>query len=794
VGDAAPDPRRNEDLPPRPSTSRGRPSSAQYNEQVVITERFEGPPPGVQDFGAGQVLDLSAMQGNDDSTDDEEYRHLYTYAPAAAAADEGHATPSGLPPKAIVRQWSAVGGASAAAASALEGLDLSDPFVVWRVEVEETLQLLSSATAALSSATGPAAREAMTALMKHCTTLGAHVEHVRKQQQASKWLNSPSLAYRDGGGASLSMREVISEHVFRLMDSSNAELLLKACGIILRIVKSKQPLLQASKLVYRLSKDTANDAIFRREGLLEPLLRTVHVMVASISGAASSAASMHEPLVYLNGCLKNVSNDTPNQRGLVKLGALQVLGTLLTQLANQAESTGSGTSSSAQAPDPPSSSTSDMVSQVAVQVTGVLRNLAVMPGHAPTFVSSGALTALRGITHALGHQQEVVLNVGRVLSKLSLNEECQAAMEADAAYAPLLMSLLSRYANHRAILLRVAFVLGNLTTSSDGYRQQIAAIPGALQTVVSILERYALGSEAQADEAAVLAAAGSAGSSGPGVKSDRLARAATREECIIKMLRLTANLSIHPEVGPTIARQRVVADALVVLLENYSYESAEELVLNCVCALTNLSFYHSNEDNQILQGEPAALLRHVTPLLMCDNDEAMVEAARAYGNFSRTAPAREYMEQARVLEAMLLLLDHSNNELLYSICGTLINFTADSERKEALVQLGGVTRLVEVMERAVTAAEISDVQASILMVIFKTLYNICADDAMPGEPLGEQPAVTEEEITTLEAIIEHIRAAEELAAYDEVLQLADRLESQLHRISNKLQAQQLEPL
>ncbi len=33
--------------------------------------------------------------------------------------------------------------------------------------------------------------------------------------------------------------------------------------------------------------------------------------------------------------------------------------------------------------------------------------------------------------------------------------------------------------------------------------------------------------------------------------------------------------------------------------------------------------------------------------------------------------------QARVLEAMLLLLDHSNQELLYSICGTLINFTVE---------------------------------------------------------------------------------------------------------------------
>ena len=47
---------------------------------------------------------------------------------------------------------------------------------------------------------------------------------------------------------------------------------------------------------------------------------------------------MHEPLVYLNGCLKNVSNDSGNQRGLVKLGALAVLASLLTQMASQVRS------------------------------------------------------------------------------------------------------------------------------------------------------------------------------------------------------------------------------------------------------------------------------------------------------------------------------------------------------------------------------------------------------------------------------------------------------------------------
>lgn len=50
---------------------------------------------------------------------------------------------------------------------------------------------------------------------------------------AHRWLNSSSAAYSDTAGAALTMREAISEHVFRLMDASNVELLLKVCACAL---------------------------------------------------------------------------------------------------------------------------------------------------------------------------------------------------------------------------------------------------------------------------------------------------------------------------------------------------------------------------------------------------------------------------------------------------------------------------------------------------------------------------------------------------------------------------------
>lgn len=71
----------------------------------------------------------------------------------------------------------------------------------------------------------------------------------------------------------------------------------------------------------------------------------------------------------------------------------------------------------------------------------------------------------------------------------------------------------------------------------------------------------------------------------------RLARAAPHEDCLTKVLRLAANLAIHADAGPSLAGQRSVADALLHVLSRHSVARSEELVLNAVCALTNLSFY-----------------------------------------------------------------------------------------------------------------------------------------------------------------------------------------------------------
>ncbi|KAG1674821.1 hypothetical protein FOA52_015208 [Chlamydomonas sp. UWO 241] len=793
------DPDRNDDLPTRPNTSRGRVSSRPGSAYVLglgvdDSSPYSGPAP--QRRMGAEIMGIDAASSDNESeTDDSAYRHLYSYNHTRAAdelADDGALPP---PPGAAAARGSGTTGSSAkpggAGAALTASLNADDPVAAWRANVEETLMSLAGAASAYAGAPpGSAAqRDATAALLRHTSTLSAHVEYMRRQPHSSRWLQGPCALHADSSGAPLTVREAISEHVFRLMDSTSAELLLKGVGILLRVVKSRTPLLQASKLLYRLSKETANDALIRREKLLDPILRTVVVMVQS---GGSGSGSMHEPLVFLNGCLKNVSNDAANQRALVKLGALKVLTMLLEQMASQAEAAAAAGGNAA-----------DMPAQVVVQVTGVLRNLAVAPSHAPAFASGSLLRSLRVAARAFVSQPEAVLNVGRILSKLSLHEECQAAMEADPEYADLLLSLLEAHTGHRAIVLRVAFVLGNLTTHRESYRAQIAALPRSIEVAVSTLAAYSTpppGVGSTPDDAAPAQAGGVAGAggvdSGDSTRlGDRLSRSARREEVVVKLLRVVANLAIDGQAGPRLAADPCVSACLVSLLQQYTFDDEDELVLNCVAAATNLSFYHG-AGNRVLGTNPRDLLSHLTPLMMCDNEEAQVEAARAYGNFSRVPAVREYMQESRVLEAMLLLLDHNSLDLLHSVAGTLINFTLDSDCRSVLIELGGPTRLVEVAERIAGAWEGSDAEADALLASLKALSNAVAPDAVPGSPLpsGAAAALSESDAEVLSTILDHVASDGGFREYGDLVRLAVRFQGQLSVLASKLRALDLEPL
>ena len=116
-----------------------------------------------------------------------------------------------------------------------------------------------------------------------------------------------------------------------------------------------------------------------------------------------------------------------------------------------------------------------------------------------------------------------------------------------------------------------------------------------------------------------------------------------------------------------------------------------------VSALTNLSFY-PGEDSGVW-ARRAELVAPLGALLFADNAEAVLEAARAFGNLSRDAAVRGAMRGTRVDEALVLLLDSSDRDVLGAAAGVLVNLAADPAGAEALAAGDALLLLADALDR-----------------------------------------------------------------------------------------------
>jgi len=99
-------------------------------------------------------------------------------------------------------------------------------------------------------------------------------------------------------------------------------------------------MLPLAKMLYRLSKDSSNDARFRRHGAIRPLLAVVADHSTWLEGMNSRQQQLQhagedleallekkqEVLLLLTGCLKNISCDSINQGSLARLHAIAAMG------------------------------------------------------------------------------------------------------------------------------------------------------------------------------------------------------------------------------------------------------------------------------------------------------------------------------------------------------------------------------------------------------------------------------------------------------------------------------------
>ncbi|CAD7937122.1 unnamed protein product [Amoebophrya sp. A25] len=515
------------------------------------------------------------------------------------------------------------------------------------------------------------------------------------------------------------------------------------------------------KGAFRCSKDEGSDSLFEQEQMLEPLL-----------GVLRENEQGNEIRIFVLGCLKNVTEKSAANAGvLVRSRAVPVYISILNLMD-----------------EPQGHTQRKELEQIWVQTMAALRNLVettglsrASPASAPEsamlardLANSGVVDVLTRLTTAvLDHEplstdaQELLVNVSRVLSKLSMVEKLrdEHMLGNDALIRHCCTRLLELCCKEgtlggttrtntpveapwkAAVVLRTTFVLGNLCANSERTRTRFMLDCDGMALLPPLLDRFW-----QSNRKLMLRVSSAVtneflGSSHPsrlpedngptsaggllgGPASSKLSATAARdlmsksEEVLTKIVRLVANVCVDPRIGRECSANGQIVDPLLDMLGCKKIQQSEELVLNIVAAVTNL-LYYDFDGNLLFQSENKLLLcRLFRPLLLESyNLEASMETARALGNLSRHADARTCMRDLRIDEILVIFLDLGDaKDLLYYLCGVLVNFAADPACSARLVSDCG-----PVVQRLVELLSVPDESEDFLTVLLKVLVNLALD-------------------------------------------------------------------
>lgn len=484
--------------------------------------------------------------------------------------------------------------------------------------------------------------------------------------------------------------------VLGLMDMKDTLCLFKLSRCALALLQLKDAIhgvheagvqaayLNVAKVLFKCSKSEGHDSDFLKEGLVEPLLEVLQ--------ATSAECTSSDLRVYVVGVLKNISNNEANQQFLIERGAIATLFSLLgiEQL----------TGSSKEA-------------QLLIQITATLRNLATDHEAEDSqaerayshFIQEERLSALTRIIALFPSQLELQTNVSRILAKLTLHGEACEALCTNNSHLKQLARTLSSSADSAPLALRLGFVLGNVTARSDKVRIIFGFDCEGTTLVPQLLRSYW-----QKDRQLARVE----------LETGKAAGGQEVEEVLVKLVRLLANIAISPSIGSILASSSAVVDPLLDMLGAKRISDSEELVLNVVSAVTNLLFYDVPSNLLIQEENKQLLCRLFRPLLLESyNEEALMETARALGNLSRHEDARRSMTDLRVDEILVILLSHHDRDLVFYVCGALVNLATDPD---CIVRLTSVCPVAEKLAKLLVDAPDSD--PALQLVAVKVLTNI----------------------------------------------------------------------
>uniref|UniRef100_A0A8C3DLW9 Armadillo repeat containing 2 n=1 Tax=Corvus moneduloides TaxID=1196302 RepID=A0A8C3DLW9_CORMO len=479
-------------------------------------------------------------------------------------------------------------------------------------------------------------------------------------------------------------RRVLLKTLYKLVDIDSDPLSLKLAKIILAMKVDGRNLLSVCKLAFKICRNKENDFIVQNDTLLDYLLEVLR---------NEDLQKNSEALVYCMGAIKFMSGNAVLLNEMVNKGAVEMLLQLMKQINNIKEH----------------DTYFSNLGHLLVQLTATLRTLADFPLARRRLSCSAAVSELFVALEQRGSDEDMCTCIVRILSKLSsYNDFCAALADCSRCYF-LFLALLNKHQKQQGLVIRIIFILGNLTAKNDQSREQFFKEKGSINTLTSLFQTYY--------ELDLNAQTWYHGRKGKGTK--HLKHPSEEEDVLIKLIRVLANLSIHPSIGAALAAAHPVVGLLVTVLEYKSVDDCEELVINAATTINNLSYYQVK--NSAVQDKKLHIAEMLLKLLMSDNMDVVVEAVRVFGNLSQHHEIRDFIMQKKIYKFMIALLDSKNRDVCFPACGVLLNLTVDKNKRAFLLEEGGIGKLVDCLQDFGPA----DWQLSCL--ICKTLWNYSED-------------------------------------------------------------------
>ncbi|ELW50090.1 Armadillo repeat-containing protein 2 [Tupaia chinensis] len=494
-------------------------------------------------------------------------------------------------------------------------------------------------------------------------------------------------------GNKFKRRRVLLKTLYKLVDVGSDLLNLKLAKIILALRERRKNLLNVCKLIFK--KNEKNDSLIQNDNILESLLEVLR---------SEDLQTNTEAFLYCMGTIKFISGNPGFLNEMMNKGAVEVLVNLIKEINENTKECGTCLPN---------------LGHLLVQVTATLRNLADSPLARRKLLGTSSLPQLCTVMEQFSGDKDICTNIARIFSKLTSYSDCCAAVANYSRCYALFLNLINKYQRKQDLIVRIVFILGNLTAKNNQAREQFSKEKGGVPSLVSLFQTFHeldLHSQKPMGEGAVQKAPSEV------------------EDVLVKLTRVLANLAIHPGIGQTLATNQQVVGLLLTTLERKSLGECEELVINTTATINNLSYYQVK--NSVILDKKLYIAQLLLKLLVSNNMDGILEAVRVFGNLSQDHDICNFIVQNNVHKFMLALLDAKHQDICFSACGVLLNLTVDKDKRAILKEGGGITKLVDCLR------DFGPTDWQLACLVCKTLWNFSENITNAASCFGDEDTDT----------------------------------------------------